>query len=249
MRLQYFIATFLFLIAPLVNAQQDSLTVRTDDSPLTVKHISAEDLVKYSEDSDFSYVETPEEENAVGDFLQSIQSFFIDMLRSILEAIFGVGQATGILNFILQAFPYLVFATIVFLFSKFFLKVKSNNIISGQSNPPTVKFSEDEHIIKNEDIQVLIQKAISQNNYRLAIRYHYLQSLKNLSEQQIIDWKQQKTNEDYIKEISQDQLKNEFTTITRIYDYVWYGEFPIDDIKFGTLSTVFEKLNLSLKTN
>lgn len=248
MRFQNFIVTFVFLLGSLAVAQKDSLMVHLDDSPVDVKRISQEDLSKYNEDSDFNYIETPEGDNAIAEFFQSVSSFFIDILRAILEAIFGVGHATGILNFILTAFPYLAFATLVFLFLKFFLKVKSKNIVYGQANPPTVKFSDDEHIIKNEDIQSLIQKAISQNNYRLAIRYHYLQSLKHLSEKQIIDWKQQKTNEDYIKEISQDQLKTEFTTITRIYDYVWYGEFPIDDLKFGTLSTVFEKLNLSLKT-
>ena len=138
---------------------------------------------------------------------------------------------------------------LVFLLVKFFLKVNSQNIILGQQNSSTIKFTEDEQIIKSKDIQALINEAIKQKNFRLAIRYSYLKSLKALTESDIISWEHQKTNEDYIKEIQKESIKHNFKDITKIYDYVWYGEFNIDELKFESLKIAFNNLNNSLTTH
>jgi hypothetical protein len=120
-------------------------------------------------------------------------------------------------------------------------------LLTGQQNAAKITFTEEEHILKNEDINVLIKNAIKQQNYRLAIRYYYLLTLKKLSQNHIISWEQQKTNEDYISEIDAIKLKTDFTNITRIYDYVWYGEFDIDVLKFEALKLQFESLNNTLE--
>ena len=59
-------------------------------------------------------------------------------------------------------------------------------------------------------------------------------------------WQQQKTNTDYISEIETATLKTNFKAITKIYDYVWYGEFEIDEIKFESLKTAFHKLDKTI---
>jgi hypothetical protein len=92
----------------------------------------------------------------------------------------------------------------------------------------------------------LIKEAINQKNYRLAIRYYYLLSLKHLTESDSIAWQPQKTNEDYISEIETDHIKTDFKNITRIYDYVWYGEFNVDVLKFEALKLPFEDLNKTI---
>ena len=71
--------------------------------------------------------------------------------------------------------------------------------------------------------------------------------MKKLTQNHIISWEQQKTNEDYISEIEAINLKTDFANITRIYDYVWYGEFDIDALKFEALQSQFESLNNTLK--
>jgi len=225
-------------------SQQDSLTVQYDDSKLEVQQITKEDLKKYKEDKDFNYTEAVVEES----ILNRIVLWFRNMVKKILEWIFGVGNATGLLKFILNVLPYLVLLLLVYLLLKFFLKVDSRAIITGQQNPATVAFTEEEHIMKNEDINALIIEAIKQQNYRLAIRYYYLLSLKKLSQSHIISWQQQKTNEDYISEIEATNLRADFTNITRIYDYVWYGEFDIDALKFEMLKSQFVSLNNTIKT-
>lgn len=224
-------------------SQEDSITVQYDDSKLEVQQITKDDLKKYHDDKNFNYSEVIQEES----ILNKIVLWFRNLVTKIFEWLFGVGKASGLLKFIFNILPYVTLIFLVYLLIRFFLKVDSRTLITGQQDAATITFTEEEHILKNEDIHVLIKNAIKHQNYRLAIRYYYLLSLKKLSQNHIISWEPQKTNEDYISEIDPIVLKTDFSNITRIYDYVWYGEFDIDVLKFEALKSQFESLNNTLK--
>ena len=66
-------------------------------------------------------------------------------------------------------------------------------------------------------------------DYRSAIRYHFLFVLKKLSDKKRINWNPEKTNKDYVRELKADHLQEEFSKLSYIFDYVWYGEFSIDE--------------------
>ncbi|MBR9846024.1 MAG: DUF4129 domain-containing protein [Algicola sp.] len=237
---------YIFLSVQLSTAQDKDSVVIYDDSNLDVKDISENDLETYKADDDFNYEETEPEDNFIVRAYNTFIEWLSNIIREIVEAVFGVGEAQGLLYFIFNVVPYLILAFLIFLLLRFFLRVNSRTLITGQKETANFQFTEDEQIIKNEDINALIDNAIAQKNYRLAIRYYYLLSLKYLSEQQVIIWQQEKTNEDYITEIKSDSIKNNFKNITRIYDYVWYGEFNIDQLRFESLKIPFESLNKSI---
>ncbi|MBU2928211.1 DUF4129 domain-containing protein [Winogradskyella psychrotolerans] len=220
-------------------AYQNNAPHNYDDSTIEIQQITEDDLKTYKADDDFNYIEIEPEEN----ILDKISRWFKNILTKFWEAIFGVGTASGFLYFVFTILPYLLLGILVFLLVRFFLKVNSTNLITKAKTQGSILFSEEEQIIKNEDIPTLINEAIHQKNYRLAIRYYYLLSLKYLTESDSISWQPQKTNEDYIHEINKDHIKTDFINITRIYDYVWYGEFDIDANKFETLKRPFELLN------
>ena len=223
-------------------AQQNELPVKYDDTFIKKQQISEDDLEVYKADNDFNYTEVVAEDT----FLDKAYRWFRNILTKFWEAIFGVGTAEGFLYFIFRILPYILLGFLVFLLIRFFLKVNSNNLITRSKEDGSIRFTEEEQIIKNEDIPSLIRDAINQGNYRLAIRYYYLLSLKYLEKNESISWQPQKTNEDYIKEINNELLKVDFRKITRIYDYVWYGEFNIDVLKFETLKLPFENLNKTI---
>lgn len=223
-------------------AQHNEQPVKFDDSKLEKQSISENDLETYKADEDFNYVEVVAEDNFIDKALRWLRNF----LRKFWESIFGIGTASGFLYFIFNILPYILLGVLVFLLIRFFLKVNSNNLLTKAKKEGTISFTEEEQIIKNEDIPALIKEAINQKNYRLAIRYYYLLSLKQLTENENILWQPQKTNEDYIKEITKDHLKVDFKNITKIYDYVWYGEFNVDAIKFETLILPFENLTKTI---
>ena len=157
--------------------------------------------------------------------------------------LFGNEKAAGILAVIVKIVPYVIAAIVLFLLLKFFLKVNMRHIISGKTNKSTVQLTEDEELIKNQDLSELIQQAVEQKNYRLAVRYYYLFALQKLSNHHIIDWQQQKTNEDYIKEIESHIIKQKFSSSTYLYDFVWYGNFEINELEFAKAETQFNELN------
>lgn len=233
---------FCFCIGQFSFAQQNRQSVKYDDTAVEKQYISEQDLETYKADKDFNYTEVVAEEN----FLDKAMRWLRNFLTKFWEAIFGVGTASGFLYFMFRILPYILLGVLIFLLVRFFLKVNSNNLLTKAKQAGTISFTEEEQIIKNEDIPALIADAIQQKNYRLAIRYYYLLSLKQLTESDHILWQPQKTNEDYINEIEKNNLKIDFKNITKIYDYVWYGEFNVDALKFETLKLPFENLNKTI---
>jgi Domain of unknown function (DUF4129) len=87
-----------------------------------------------------------------------------------------------------------------------------------------------------------IDKAARDGNYRLAIRLQYLRLLKQMAERNIINYKQDKTNFDYLAEVHPTAHYNHFFRITRNYEYSWYGKFDVSNEAYRIISTDYDKL-------
>jgi|GEM_PF-790385 len=104
-----------------------------------------------------------------------------------------------------------------------------------------------EHI-EEFDIQTLLQKALSEGNFRMAVRLYYLGLLKKLHELGMIDWKKDKTNRDYLSELfEKNYLFDEVRKLTVAYEHVWYGQYTPNNESYQRLFSNFE--NLSEKIN
>lgn len=219
-------------------AQQDSTRITYDNSELRIQQISDEDLQVYKEDPKFNY----EIVKADITWWDNLKTWFGNLLTRLFEWFFGTEKAVGYLAIFFEIIPYILLALLVFVLIKFFMNVNARAMTYSKNNEAIVALSEEEHIIKNENIEELIKTAISNKNYRLAIRYYYLLILKQLSEKELIDWEIQKTNDDYIKELEKEELKIPFSHITLLYDYIWYGDFPIDEAKYIKAENNFTSL-------
>ncbi len=82
-----------------------------------------------------------------------------------------------------------------------------------------------------------IDKAVGMNNYRLAVRLMFLRLLRNLSDKNIIQYKQDSTNFDYMMQLRSTGMYPDFFRLTRNYEYSWYGQFDIDKEKYSSLKT------------
>jgi len=233
---------FLLAIPFLVFSQEQKKELLLDEDPIYSQEITEEDLKPYQEDEDFNYQTIDAEESAFQRFIQWLRN----ALNSFLESMFGVEAATGIILFIFRVLPYILLGFLIFILLRFFLKVNSNRIVTKSQAKGDVMISEEEQIIKNEDILALINSAISSGNFRLAIRYYYLLALKYLTVSNHIVWKPQKTNDDYLKELEDGDLQSDFEKITKIYDYIWYGELNVTAARFEMLKSNFEHLNSKL---
>jgi hypothetical protein len=91
-----------------------------------------------------------------------------------------------------------------------------------------------------------IDKAVSAGNYRLAVRLMFLQVLKNLSDKKVIQYKQDRTNFDYLLQVHSTKYYSDFFRLTRNYEYSWYGQFDIEQEKFTIIKNDFENFDRNL---
>ena len=91
-----------------------------------------------------------------------------------------------------------------------------------------------------------IANAVQQQNYRLAIRLHYLQLLKNLSQQNIIQYHSRATNADYIQQLAATHYYKDFFRLTRHFEYNWYGQINISSKVYAAVQHDFETFKQQL---
>jgi Domain of unknown function (DUF4129) len=102
-----------------------------------------------------------------------------------------------------------------------------------------------EHIEENletAELDPLIRKAIADKNYTLAVRLYYLAILKELHLKGAIDWKKDKTNRTYVREMRESPFFEPFRNTTAVFERVWYGSQTIDERGFELVQPDFQSL-------
>jgi Domain of unknown function (DUF4129) len=88
-----------------------------------------------------------------------------------------------------------------------------------------------------------IEKAIHENNYRVAIRLMFLRALRNLAQKNVIHYKQEQTNFDYLMQLHSTAYYKDFFRLTRHYEYAWYGQFEVSNSSFTIIKKEFENFD------
>jgi hypothetical protein len=94
-----------------------------------------------------------------------------------------------------------------------------------------------------EDVEERIAAAIAAGEFRQAIRYYYLKTLGLLNAGHKIQLHAKSTNYDYMQQMQDQSNGNDFRRLTRIYEYVWYGEFQPDATQFEMIRSGFNQFN------
>jgi len=169
------------------------------------------------------YTVTPEEPQELdpGDFEfpeeETPFSISIDWLKVVLFA----GIAVLLIFILLRIFGRDLFAR-----NK---KVKTNAIVVNDLEEKPME----------SDLERFLREALESGNYRLAVRIYYLMILKSLHDKNLITWRKNKTNFDYLLEVSSHPQFHQLNNSTLIYEYVWYGEKQIAEPQFNTISRSF----------
>lgn len=214
--------------------------VQFDTEFIELKKFDNKKIEAYKQQDAFIYIVEKREPTVI----EKAWNWLKRTIKKILSYFFDdISPVMGFLKWVLKILPYIIAGLVLFLIIKFFLKVNARNIIDGKKAQSIVNLSDEESLIKEKGLPALIKTAIANGNFKLATRYYYLLLLKKLSEKELIFWQQEKTNEDYIKELASNKnLYKEFETLTHLYDYVWYGEFLIDKEKFLKAEINFKKM-------
>ena len=107
---------------------------------------------------------------------------------------------------------------------------------------------EEEEDIFALDFASRIKQETDKGNYRMATRLWYLQTLKNLSDQNIINYTRGSTNSQYLVQMQQSHFYTMFFQLTRGFEYTWYGNFHLSNTAYQQLEKDFVDLNRQLQS-
>ena len=168
-----------------------------------------------------------------GDSLLSIiTDWFFGILREVLD-----GRGDSVVDFIGWA---VILAVLV---------IAARLIIRGGFGSPfamgkrgSVKALEDE-LVAPEDYDRLVGEAASERHYRIAVRLLYRRSLARLRDDDMIEWRPEKTDSDYVREVRGEWEHAElFAAAVREFQRVWFGEQALDESQYKRIRAVFDSL-------
>lgn len=190
------------------------------ESPLLQKErkISDAQWQRLVNDPEFRYEEPApvKESNSDSAWLRFFESLF-RFLGS------GAGKAL-IISLVSLLVLYLVFRIFRLKGNVFFAK-KDKKIGVAEQDELSDNFIPDSW-------EKVIEDAARSGNYRLAVRHSYRYLLSLLQEREVIQYQTAKTNYQYAYELTGTKLHQPFLQLTRGYEYVWYGGFPIARDRF-----------------
>jgi len=230
--MRFIFIIMLFFLFKTVTAQKETLGY--DSSEVRQRHFTESSIKAYVNDKDFEYekevVETP---SAWDRFWQWFWNKYNDMIST--EA----GKTT------MQIIYWLLGIAAVTFFVLKVIKMNRMNLFRA-SPPGNIPYKIEDENVYTISFNEAIQQALQNGNYRLAIRLLYLQNLKTLSDKNLIIWQPNKTDADYLREISKPGLKQSFKNITDIFEYAWYGNLVVTKDDFIGIQKEFAQFQNQL---
>lgn len=93
---------------------------------------------------------------------------------------------------------------------------------------------------------LLHSQALERGDQRQAIRSSFMWLLQLLREQQLINYRKDKTNYDYYRELAGTPYNRDFRQLSSKYEYVWYGHFTITNDDCNTYIYNFNRMRSRL---
>lgn len=219
--LQFFSVSYVYAQKPSAPDDHASLQVRYPN-PDRLRDLQTSHEYQYTSDA-------PPPENPIARFFDW---FFHKLSRFLTSTSYqNVGQ-------------YIVLAAIVGLVIYLLKKAEVLRFLfpqQAQSDGLTYEtLSENIHEI---NFDAAVEAAVYERNFRLAVRLLYLQTLKRLTDGGHIDYKPDKTNRQYVYELADSPIQAHFERLTHQFEFVWYGDFPVDDTQFAQIRQQAQLIN------
>lgn len=207
------------------------LVLKTDTGQVQVHHFNANSINEYRNQADFQYQETVPQESWWDRFWR----WFWSLFKPVKTSKRGV-------SLFMTGLKYLFIISGIAAIAFIILRVMGVDMATLFRRKPKVAempYSEVFENIHEINFDTELENVLAQHNYRLAIRLLYLKSLKQLNDAGLINWQLNKTNSAYIAELQNAERRQEFSQLTRQFEYAWYGEFAIDAQVYQNINTLF----------
>lgn len=211
--MRYFLFILLFCCSVTLFSVEKKVVVYDTSTNHSIKKASVEKEKEVFADKDFIYQKDAKESKSWWDaFLEWLLRLLGKSIDKAPSSSYNILKYTFVTAFILGLIYILWKSKFIGLLTRDAKKLNDTAFTDLPEN------------IEGLNIDVLITEAIQKQNYRLAVRWCFLKSLQWLNKQNKIEWKPAKTNVDYQQELNDKTLKTEFTTLSYVFEHVWYGE-------------------------
>lgn len=194
-----------------------------------------EDMISHYQGQDFEYIESISNKLNFIDKLFSKISKFIESLfpaRSNVVVNENIWTIVGIGGGVL------------FLFLLYKLIFTGRKIYINHDDEANEQESEIQFVERNlmsVDVRTYIDEALKNQQYALAIRYRHLLNIQSLTYKGIVNWNHSKTNVELMEDVSNQELRNDFLKCASIFDYVWFGDFEVNQADYNKYEAAFKQ--------
>ncbi|MGI9175737.1 MAG: DUF4129 domain-containing protein [Rhodothermales bacterium] len=218
------LATLLGLAGLPMAQAQDAATpdVRMDSGRVDVRTLSPEGLQAFRDDPDFAYDRQPPQTD----------SWWTQLTMWLREKLFAPLQTRAGNRLVVWTFRILAALGLIYAVLKL-LRMEPRGLFYGRSDRRRPAFTEIEDL-QELDFDQLVSEAVAAEDFRRAVRWLYLGTLKSLAARDLIHWQPEKTNHEYLRELGAQQadLAAPFDRLTYLFEYIWYGDFSVDEAAF-----------------
>jgi hypothetical protein len=237
--IRYVLVSLLFFIPVISNAQAvkpkpNTQVVKIDSTKITPAKFDKDSISNYKEQKEFQYDEIGQQQLSWWD---KFWMWFWGLIGSLIQ-----GAASNLIS--RYIFIGLGVAIILYIVIK---TIGTENIFRKKSKETILPYDVITENIHEIDYEQELQRLVAEKKFRLAVRLLYLRALKKLNDAEIINWQPDKTNYNYLMEIDKPELRNDFSKLTLQFDYIWYGDFPVDEVKFEPINLSFNQFNSQIK--
>jgi hypothetical protein len=203
------------------------IDIQSDTTGIQIRLPDAKNMADYRDQKAFNY----ERKRGNNSFLLMIRQWLLDKIGRL----FILFNHAGRIELLLAIMIALAVIAVI-------LRINDINPIAlfrRKNRTLQPVFDTGKENIAGMDFPLLIGQAANQGNYRLAVRYHYLQTLAMLATAGQIQHRDEKTNREYISELGNSETRKIFSRLVFGFEFIWYGEFVPDQDQYLRLSAAF----------
>lgn len=209
--------------------EANSTSFPPDSSKVQVRTVDAETLQELTDDPVFNYKELAQNPDSFWNrFMQWLFQFMQFLMDNKWASIF-----------IRIAF-FGIFAVVLIALINHILGGNLHAAFSGKKASNELSLNIREANLEQDNYEELLAQALSQQNFHDAVRILYLKALNQLNQADLISWKPDKTNHDYLRELMDHPSRQTFNRLTYFYEYVEYGDFDIDASGFEHVQRIYQ---------
>lgn len=197
-----------------------------DSSHILVRQPDTKFIEAYRSQKTFIYTQPPLETS----FLKQLWAYLIKQFGSWEEFAAAMPLIFKILLGGLVIFSIIITITKTHLYKLFY----------ADKEIETPDFDFTATVDQSFDFDEAIQLQTEQQQYRMATRLLYLKVINILRVNEYIRYSKEKTNVDYLRDLTREDLKTRFNSITSIYNHVWYGDIEIEKNQFLRFEKSFQ---------